>query len=119
MKTATKSQRKALKPLKRFYKAITSKASKNVMHCSQSTAITLADLEEMVSDSKGVVYSKRTGIAVLLHQTGFINVIKVYKYNDRIDLFTNVWHEKEYNTQKPTLLKAFFAPSPQHVKRFY
>ena len=121
MKQTTKLQRKALKPVKRFYKAITSKASKSVMHYSQKTAITLEDFEEMVSNSKGVLYSTRTGVAVLLHRTGaFMNVVKFYKYKDRIDLFTDVWKEPEYNTQKPTLLTALFAPrTQQRVQRFY
>ena len=120
MKTTTKSQRKDGNSLKQMYYKLTSKASKHVMHYTQITNITLEDYVEMVDNSKCTVYSTRTGIALLLHRTGrFVNVVKVYKYSNRIDLFTDVRLEKEHDTQKPTIVRSVATNNTQLVKRLY
>ena len=120
MKTTTKSQRKDGNSLKQMYNKLISKASKHVIHYTQSTNITLEDYVELVDNSKCTVFSTRTGIALLLHRTGkFINVVKFYKYSNRIDLFTDVWLEKEYDTRKRTIVRSVATNNTQLVKRLY
>ena len=57
MKTTTKSQRKALKPVKRFYKAITSNASKHVISFETIKEIAKEDLAKL-TDVNGLHYRK-------------------------------------------------------------
>ena len=119
MKHTTKAQRKVGKQLKQMYNQLISKASKHVMYYTQTTNITLEDYARMVDNSKSVAYSVNTGIGLLLHHSGkFINVVKFYKYSNRIDLFTDVWLEKEYDTRKPTIVRSV-ANNTQLVKRLY
>ena len=57
MKQTTKSQRKALKPLKRFYKAITSNATKRVITFESIEEIAKKDLTTL-TDVNGLHYRK-------------------------------------------------------------
>ena len=57
MKTTTKAQRKALKPIKRFYKSITSNASKHVIAFETIEKIANEDLARL-ADVNGLHYRK-------------------------------------------------------------
>ena len=57
MKTTTKAQRKQLKPVKRFYKAITSNATKHVISFDNVEEIAKDDLATL-SDVNGLHYHR-------------------------------------------------------------